>query len=92
MDSFLKSVFVRAGKHTSVQDVHPHIIVSVNNTPVLLWGGGVGVLINNQINVKSQMLGFNPEITSFESMEVVITVGSITIRLSVIYRMPLVKS
>ena len=42
-------------------------------------GGGVGVLINNQINVKSRMIGVNPEITSFESMEVVITVGSITI-------------
>ena len=38
------------------------------------------------------MIGVNPEITSFESMEVVITVGSITIRLSVIYRMPPVKS
>ena len=24
MDSFLKSVFVRAGKHTSVHDVYPH--------------------------------------------------------------------
>ena len=55
-------------------------------------GGGVGVLINNQINVKSRMIGVNPEITSFESMEVVITAGSITIRLSVIYRMPPVKS
>ena len=55
-------------------------------------GGGVGVLINNRINVKSRMIGVNPEITSFESMEVVITVGSITIRLSVIYRMPPVKS
>ena len=52
-------------------------------------GGGVGVLINNQINVKSRMIGVNPEITtSFESMEVVITVGSIPIRLSVIYCMP----
>ena len=39
-------------------------------------GGGVVVLINNQINVKSRMIGVNPEITSFESMEVVITVGS----------------
>ena len=47
-----------------------------------------GVLINNQINVKSRMIGVNLEITSFESMEVVITAGSITIRLSVIYRMP----
>ena len=28
-------------------------------------GGGVGVLINNQINVKSRMIGVNPEITSF---------------------------
>ena len=55
-------------------------------------GGGVGVLINNQINVKSRMIDVNPEITSFESMEVVITAGSITIRLSVIYRMPPVKS
>ena len=42
-------------------------------------GGGVGVLINNQINVKSRMIGVNPEITSFESMEVVVTAGSITI-------------
>ena len=24
MDSFLKCVFVRAGKHTSVHDMHPH--------------------------------------------------------------------
>ena len=55
-------------------------------------GGGVGVLINKQINVKSRMICVNPEITSFESMEVVITVGSITIRFSVIYRMSPVKS
>ena len=55
-------------------------------------GGRVRVLINNQINIKSRMIGANPEITSFESMEIVITVGSITIRLSVIYRMPSVKS
>ena len=55
-------------------------------------GGRVGVLINNQINIKSWIIGVNPEITPFESIEVVITVGSITIRLSVIYRMPPVKS
>ena len=55
------------------------------------WGGGVGVLINNQINVKSRMIDVNAEITQFESMEVVITVGSIIIRISVIYRMPPVK-
>ena len=28
MDSFLKCVFVRAGKHTSVHDVHPHSCTS----------------------------------------------------------------
>ena len=55
-------------------------------------GGGVWVLTNNQINVKSRMICINPEITSFESMELVITVGSRTIRLSVIYRIPPVKS
>ena len=49
-------------------------------------------MIGVNINVKSRMIGVDPEITSFESMEVVITVGSITIRFSVIYRMPPVKS
>ena len=38
------------------------------------------------------MICVNPEITAFESMELVITVGSITIRISVIYRMPSLKS
>ena len=59
------------------------------------WYKGVevsGYSSTHQINVKSRMIGVNPEITSFESMEVVITAGSITIRLSVIYRMPPVKS
>ena len=55
-------------------------------------GGGVRVVINNQINVKSRMIGVNPEITSFESMELVLTISSVTIRLSAIYRMPPVKS
>ena len=31
MDSFLKCVFVRAGKHTSVHDVHPHSNVSLDS-------------------------------------------------------------
>ena len=55
-------------------------------------GGGVGVLINNQINVKSRIVCVNPEITSFESMELVLTISSITIRCSAIYCMPSVKS
>ena len=48
-------------------------------------GGGVGVLINNRIKHQSQILHDKPEITSFESIELVITMGSVTIRLSVIY-------
>ena len=55
-------------------------------------GGGVGVLINNRIKHQSRILHDKPEITSFESIELVITLGSVTIRLSVIYRMPPVKS
>ena len=38
------------------------------------------------------MVCVNPKITSFESMKLVLTISSITIRLSVIYRMPPVKS
>ena len=55
-------------------------------------GGGVGVLINNRIKHQSRILHDKPEITSFESIELVITLESVTIRLSVIYRMPPVKS
>ena len=54
-------------------------------------GGGVGVLINNRIIHQSRILHDKPEITSFESIELVITLGSVTIRLSVIYRMSPVK-
>ena len=55
-------------------------------------GGGVGVLINNRIKHQSRILHDKPEIMSFESIELVITLGSVTILLSVIYRMPPVKS
>ena len=55
-------------------------------------GVGVEIPINNQIKVKSQMVHVNPEITSFESMTLVITIHSITFRLSVINRMSPVKS
>ena len=57
-------------------------------------GGGVGggLLINNRIKHQSRILHDKPEITSFESIELVITLGSVTIRLTVIYRMPPVKS
>ena len=52
----------------------------------------MGVLINNRIKHQSRILHDKPEITSFESIELVITIRSVTIRLSVIYRMAPVKS
>ena len=42
-------------------------------------GGVVGVLINNHIKHQSQILHDNPEITSCESIELVMTLGSVTI-------------
>ena len=46
-------------------------------------GGSVGVLINNRIKHQSRIIHDNPEITSFRSIELVIPISSITIRLSV---------
>ena len=48
-------------------------------------GDGVGVLINNVIKHQSRLLHDKPEITSFESIELVITLGSLTIRLSLLF-------
>ena len=42
-------------------------------------GGGVGVLINNHIKLQSRILRDNPEITSFETIKLVITISLITI-------------
>ena len=50
-------------------------------------GGGVGVLINNRVKMSTRLESVNNAI-SFESMEMVITIVSICIRLVVIYRMP----
>ena len=44
-------------------------------------GGGVRVLINNHMKHQSQILHDKPEITSFESIELVFTISSITNRL-----------
>ena len=55
-------------------------------------GSGVSVFINNCMKHQSRILHDKPDITSFEFIELVITLGSIRIRLSVIYRMPPVKS
>ncbi len=50
-------------------------------------GGGVGVLINNSIKLTSHLEPVNVA-ESFESMEMIITIVSISVRLVVIYRMP----
>ena len=52
-------------------------------TPYIIAPGilveGVGVLVNKRIKHQSQILHDKPEITSFESIELVITLGSVTI-------------
>ena len=50
-------------------------------------GGGVGVLINDRVKLVTRLETVNSAV-SFESMEMVITILSISIRLVVIYRMP----
>ena len=51
-------------------------------------GGGVGILVNNAIKVTFRRIHVNPQITSFELMEAVLTICSISLRLIVIYCMP----
>ena len=50
-------------------------------------GGGVGVLINDRVKLVTRLETVNSAV-SFESMKMVITIESISIRLVVIYRMP----
>ena len=50
-------------------------------------GGGVGVLINARVKLVTRLEPINNAV-SFESMEMIITIVSISIRLVVIYRMP----
>ena len=51
-------------------------------------GGGVGILLNNRIKIVTRLVHVNTNISSFKSIEAVITVYSISICLSIIYRMP----
>ena len=50
-------------------------------------GGGVGVLINDRVKLVTRLEPINNAV-SFESMEMIITIVSISIRLVVIYQMP----
>ena len=51
-------------------------------------GGGVGLLVSNVIEVTFKRIHVSPLITSFELMEAVLTICSVSLRLIVIYRMP----
>ena len=50
-------------------------------------GGGVGVLINDRVKLVTRLETVNSAV-SFESMEMIISIVSVSIRLVVIYRMP----
>ena len=52
-----------------------------------ITGCGVGVLINDRVKLVTQLEVVNSAV-SFESMEMIITIVSMSIRLVVIYRMP----
>ena len=51
-------------------------------------GGRVGLLVSNAIKVTFERIHVSPLITSFELMETVLTICSVSLRLIVIYRMP----
>ena len=57
MDAFLKYVFVRAGKHTSVHDVHPHNV----NSQCYIYYGLITLLTHAftilRVHVTSPILG-----------------------------------
>ena len=50
-------------------------------------GGGVGLLVSNAIKVTFKQIHVSPLITSFELMEAVLTICSVSLRLIVIYHM-----
>ena len=47
-------------------------------------GGGVGILVNNAIKVTFRRIHVRPQITSFELIEAILTICSISLRLIVI--------
>ena len=51
-------------------------------------GGGVGLLVSNAIKVNFKRIHVSFLVTSFELMETVLTIFSVSPRLIVIYRMP----
>ena len=51
--------------------------------------GGVAILVNNAIKVMFRRIHVSPLITSFELMEAVLTISSVSLRLIVIPHAPL---
>ena len=51
----------------------------------------MGLLVSNAIKVTFKRIHVSPLITSFELMEAVLTICSVSLRLIVIYRMPASK-
>ena len=67
---------------------HGYTLHHVPRTSGSTGGGGVGVLINDRVKLVTRLETVNSAV-SFESMEMIVTIVSIFIRLVVIYRMPL---
>ena len=69
MDSFLKSVFIRAGKHTTVHGMHPHIIRTYffsssdaysTDDLILYWKEADPVEVNDELELPQfDLTGFN---------------------------------
>ena len=67
------------------------INVSLTDIPFIIHLAhlvGEGLLVSNAIKVIFKRINVSPLITSFELMEAVLTICSVSLRLIVIYRMP----
>ena len=78
-------------KHVIDQCVAPGY--TLNHSPRASGGrgSGVGILVNNAIKLTFRRIHVSPQLTSFELMEAVFTICSISLRFIVIYRMPAPK-
>ena len=78
--------------------IHPRVIVWLLNVLNVVIhctrdqgvpprGGGVGALLNNSIKLTTRLMPVYVA-ESLESMELIITIVSISVRLVIVYRMP----
>ena len=54
-------------------------------------GGGVGVLFSNRVKLTTRQVSVNPNVASFEYVELVITVSSIMIVFSLLIKLALLR-